>query len=123
MTKKQQITDDLDALLDVLPLDIRHAVEKADNSDNLLEIILDLGRIPTVRFVESEVNLRDTEITRSEIDYVDERTGEFDADNRAGIERTLHRISALRNRFGEIQYWASGRSRGNRRRDQVGSRT
>ena len=97
MTKKQQITDDLDALLDVLPLDIRHAVEKANNSENLLEIILDLGRIPTVRFVENEVSLRETEITRSEIDYVDERTGEFDADNRAGIERTLHRISAIRN--------------------------
>ena len=102
MTKKQQITDDLDALLDVLPLDIRHAVEKANNSENLLEIILDLGRIPTVRFVESEVNLRETEITRDELDYVDERTGEFDADNRAGIERTLHRISAIRNRRGAV---------------------
>jgi len=102
MTQQLKITDDLDALLDVLPLDIRRAVEKADNSENLLEIILDLGRIPTVRFVDGEVNLRDTEITREEIDYVDERTGEFDADNRAGIERTLHRISAIRNRRGHI---------------------
>ena len=93
-----KITDDLDALLDVLPLDIRHAVEKANDSDNLLEIILDLGRIPTSRFVDHEINIRDTEVTRAEIDYVDERTGEFDADNRAGIERTLHRISAIRNR-------------------------
>jgi stage III sporulation protein SpoIIIAA len=93
-----KITDDLDALLDVLPLDIRHAVEKANDSDNLLEIILDLGRIPTSRFVDREVNIRETEVTRAEIDYVDERTGEFDADNRAGIERTLHRISAIRNR-------------------------
>ncbi|NWG05060.1 MAG: AAA family ATPase [Chloroflexi bacterium] len=97
-----KITDDLDALLDVLPLDIRHAVEKANNSENLLEIILDLGRIPTVRFVDEEISLRETEITRAEIDYVDERTGEFDADNRAGIERTLHRISAIRNRRGHI---------------------
>jgi stage III sporulation protein SpoIIIAA len=102
MTQQLKITDDLDALLDVLPLDIRRAVEKADNSENLLEIILDLGRIPTVRFVDGEVNLRETEITRDEIDYVDERTGEFDADNRAGIERTLHRISAIRNRRGHI---------------------
>jgi stage III sporulation protein SpoIIIAA len=102
MTKKQQITDDLDALLDVLPLDIRHAVEKANNSENLLEIILDLGRVPTVRFVDSEVNLRESEITRAELDYVDERTGDFDADNRAGIERTLHRISAIRNRRGAV---------------------
>jgi len=93
-----KITDDLDALLDVLPLDIRHAVEKANDTENLLEIILDLGRVPTARFVDHEINLRETEVTRSEIDYVDERTGEFDADNRAGIERTLHRISAIRNR-------------------------
>jgi stage III sporulation protein SpoIIIAA len=102
MTQQLKITDDLDALLDVLPLDIRRAVERANNSENLLEIILDLGRIPTVRFVDEEVNLRETEITRSEIDYVDERTGDFDADNRAGIERTLHRISAIRNRRGAV---------------------
>src|SRR5215204_6923386 len=93
-----KITDDLDALLEVLPLDIRHAVEKANDSDNLLEIILDLGRVPTARFVDHEISLRETEVTHAEIDYVDERTGEFDADNRAGIERTLHRISAIRNR-------------------------
>src|SRR6266540_3465809 len=93
-----KITDDLDALLDVLPLDVRHAVERADDTENLLEIILDLGRVPTARFVDHEINIRDTEVTRAEIDYVDERTCEFDADNRAGLERTLHRISAIRNR-------------------------
>jgi stage III sporulation protein SpoIIIAA len=102
MTKQQKITDDLDALLDVLPLDIRHAVEKEDNSDDLLEIILDLGRIPTIRLVDGEVNLRESEITRAELDYVDERVGDFDADNRSGIERTLHRISAIRNRRGAV---------------------
>jgi len=97
-----KITDDLEALLDVLPLDVRHAVEKADNSDNLLEIILDLGRIPTVRFVDGELALRDSEVTRHELDYVSERVGDFDADNRSGIERTLHRISAIRNRRGTV---------------------
>src|SRR5574338_532928 len=97
-----KITDDLDALLDVLPLDIRHSVEKANNSDNLLEVILDLGRIPTARFVDHEIDLRDSEVSREEIDHVDERVGDFDADNRAGIERTLHRISAIRNRRGAV---------------------
>ncbi|OGO38859.1 MAG: AAA family ATPase [Chloroflexi bacterium RBG_16_57_11] len=97
-----KITDDLEALLDVLPEDIRNAVEQADDSDNLLEIILDLGRVPTARFIDREIVLRDSEVTRAELDYVDERTGEFDADNRAGIERTLHRISAIRNRLGNI---------------------
>jgi stage III sporulation protein SpoIIIAA len=99
---QHRITDDLDALLDVLPSNIRHSVEKANNSDKLLEIILDLGRVPTARFVEEEITLADKEITRAELDYVDERTGDFDADNRAGIERTLHRISAIRNRRGAV---------------------
>jgi stage III sporulation protein SpoIIIAA len=99
---QRHITDDLDALLDVLPANVRHAVEKTNDSDNLLEIILDLGRVPTARFVEREVILRDAEVTREEIDYVDDRVGSFDADNRAGLERTLHRISAIRNRLGTI---------------------
>ena len=102
MSKQHHITDDLDALLDVLPSDIRHAVEKFNNSDNLLEMILDLGRVPTARFVESEETLRNNEVKREEIDYVDEHVGSFDADNRAGLERTLHRISAIRNRLGTI---------------------
>jgi len=97
-----KITDDLDALLNVLPEAIVAAVHKANNYDDLLEIILDLGRVPTARFVDREVVLSDKEVTRAEIDYVDEHTGEFDADNRAGLERTLHRISAIRNRRGHI---------------------
>ncbi|MGB7875896.1 MAG: R3H domain-containing nucleic acid-binding protein [Anaerolineales bacterium] len=101
MTQKR-ITDDLDALLDVLPSNVREAVKKINDSDNLLEIILDLGRVPTARFVEREIILRDAEVTRPEIDFVDERVGQFDADNRAGLERTLHRISAIRNRLGTI---------------------
>ncbi len=63
---------------------------------------MDLGRVPTARFVEREITLRDGEVTRPEIDFVDERVGQFDADNRAGLERTLHRISAIRNRLGTI---------------------
>jgi len=97
-----KITDDLDALLDVLPANIRHAVEQANNSDYLLEIILDLGRVPTARFVENEIVLNNKELTRAELDHVVERVGDFDTDNRSGIERTLHRISAIRNRRGAV---------------------
>jgi len=97
-----RITDDLDALLNVLPKSVSQAVREADNSDDLLEIILDLGRTPTARFVEKEIVLSPKEVSRAEIDYVVERIGDFDADNRAGLERTLHRISAIRNRRGTI---------------------
>jgi len=102
MSQQHHITDDLDALLGVLPANVRKAVEEINDSNNLLEIILDLGRVPTARFVEQEIVLRDDEVTREEIDHVDERVGSFDADNRAGLERTLHRISAIRNRLGTI---------------------
>ncbi len=99
---QRRITDDLHALMGVLPPTVSEALTRANNSDNLLEIILDLGRLPKARFVENEVELSPVEITRTDIDYVVERIGEFDADNRAGLERTLHRISAIRNRRGHI---------------------
>ncbi len=99
---QRRITDDLNILLGVLPSKIAAAVTKADNSDQLIEIILDLGRLPTARFVNTEVNLAQTETSHEDIDFVVKRIGEFDADNRAGLERTLHRISAIRNRRGHI---------------------
>jgi stage III sporulation protein SpoIIIAA len=99
---QRRITDDLHALLGVLPPLVAEAVVKANNSDNLLEIILDLGRTPVARFVDGEVILRPEEVAHTDIDFVVSRIGEFDADNRAGLERTLHRISAIRNRRGHI---------------------
>ncbi len=99
---KRRITDDLEVLLGVLPPLITQAVVDLNDSDNLLEIILDLGRVPTARFVNSEIILRQEEVTHEDIDYVVGRIGEFDADNRAGLERTLHRIAAIRNRRGHI---------------------
>jgi len=98
----QRITDDLQALMAVLPSEVTQAVTEEDDNENLLEVILDLGRLPTARYVEREVVLSQSEVTREDIDYVVERIGDIDADNRAGMERTLHRISAIRNRRGNI---------------------
>jgi stage III sporulation protein SpoIIIAA len=70
--------------------------------DDLLEVILDLGRIPTARYVDREETLSQVEVTTADIDYVVERISAFDTDNRAGMERTLHRIAAIRNRRGNI---------------------
>ena len=99
---RRQITDDLDALLDTLPDDIRAAVRDRNNSADLLEIILDLGRVPTARHSQEEVVLLEREVTPEDIQHVVEGLGDFDEDNRAGIERTLHRISAIRNRRGDV---------------------
>ena len=99
---QQRITDDLDALLAVLPPHLEEAVRQSNRSDELLEVVLDLGRRPEARFVAHEVTLDEQEVSREELDYVVERIGAFTTDNRAGIERTLHRISCIRNRQGDI---------------------
>src|SRR5512139_3711340 len=96
------ITDNLDILFDVLPPHVAEAVHVANQNENLLEIVLDLGRKPEARYTDRELTLSDQEVTQSDIDLVVARIGEFDADNRAGMERTLHRISAIRNRRGHI---------------------
>tara|TARA_A100001037_G_scaffold25361_1_gene20678 strand:- start:2148 stop:3821 length:1674 start_codon:yes stop_codon:yes gene_type:complete len=72
------------------------------NTEDLLEIILDLGRPAEARFLTGDIYLSDRELTRDDLAFVQERIGSFGGDNRAGIERTLHRISAMRNRKGEI---------------------
>lgn len=99
---ERRITDDLEKLRGVLPTAIRYRLDELGRPDDLLEIILDLGRIPTARFVDGEYPLSDQEVTPVMIEYVVERLGDFDLDNRAGIERTLHRISAIRNRRNEV---------------------
>ncbi len=97
-----RITDDLDALLDVLPPQVRGPLLERPDSFELLEVVLDLGRLPEARYPEQEVTLSDREVTEADLEYVVSRIGEFTGDNRAGIERTLHRISAIRNRHGRV---------------------
>ena len=91
---QKKITDDLDALLGILTPQIATSIKSVNDSANLLEVILDLGRVPTARFLSGEVAISDKEVSREEIDFVVARLGEFDADNRGGLERTLHRIAA-----------------------------
>lgn len=99
---EQRITDDLQELKRVLPAHLRATLDKLGHPDNLLEIVLDLGRLPTARFTTGEIPLSEDEVSREDIDLIVNGIGSFDADNRAGMERTLHRISAIRNRRGEV---------------------
>jgi len=99
---QQEITDDLDALVATLPPRIREAVSRLNNGGELLEIVMDLGRPAEGRFPNGEVILSDDPVTDQDLQYVVDRIGEFGDDNRAGIERTLHRISAIRNRKGKV---------------------
>ncbi|MBI2942407.1 MAG: AAA family ATPase, partial [Chloroflexi bacterium] len=96
------ITDDIEALLTALPPHIQDPLQAAETRDDLLEVVLDLGRRPEARFPGREFVLDEHEVTPDDIAYVVARIGEFGDDNRAGIPRTLHRISAIRNRKGTI---------------------
>lgn len=96
------LTDDLNALLEVLPPHVRQPFANPADRENLIEIVMDLGRTPEARFPDREIILSERDITQEDIDYVSSRIGDFGDDNRAGIERTLHRISAIRNRKGKI---------------------
>ena len=98
----KRITDDFEALRAVLPQRIRHAIDLRGNTTELLEIVLDLGRPPAARYVENEFDLSEREVSEDDLRQLVEAVGEFDDDNRAGIERSLHRISAIRNRRGKI---------------------
>jgi len=100
--QQHRITDDLMALLEVVPPHVQAALKQINRGDELLEIVLDLGRKPEARFTDGEVTLSEAEVSHDDIDYVVQRIGEFTDDNRAGIERTLHRISAIRNRQGRV---------------------
>jgi len=99
---ERRITDNIEQLKSILPPHISSVLDSKGHSNNLLEIVLDLGRVPTARFTDGEVMLAEQEVTRAELDLMTQRVGDFDADNRAGIERTLHRISAIRNRRGDV---------------------
>ncbi|MEM0950650.1 MAG: R3H domain-containing nucleic acid-binding protein [Cyanobacteria bacterium P01_H01_bin.74] len=104
--EESPISTDLQSLIDVLPAEIQAALMRMP-LDDLIEIILDLGRPAEARFAArlSESNivaLSQAQITQDEINHVVQFMGAFTSDNRAGIPRTLHRISAMRNRQGEV---------------------
>jgi len=105
----EAIVDNLDLLLACLPGEIVAAIrelatreELAAGRDGLLEIVMDRGRRPEARLTSGDVTLLDREVTDEDLNWVISRIGNFGGDNRAGIERTLHRISAIRNRSNRV---------------------
>lgn len=100
------VIDDVRELLEILPEAIGRNIRELQANEaeygQLVEIVMDLGRPPEARFQHEEIELGDIDVTRQDLAMVAERIGTFGDDNRAGIERTLHRISAIRNRTGEI---------------------
>lgn len=96
------ITDDLSKLLESLPPFVREPLEDHPHKESLIEVVMDLGRRPEARFLNRPEYLANEMITCNDLNYCIKRIGNFSGDNRAGIERTLHRISCVRNRDGSI---------------------
>lgn len=97
-----QITDDLNKLLAILPTTLKQRLEQHPQRDTLVEVVMDLGRRPEARFPGRAEYLSEEPISQPDLDECITKVGDFGGDNRAGIEQTLHRISAIRNRRGEI---------------------
>ncbi len=93
---------EVELLARALPADLARALHERTDPRELLEIVLDLGREPEARVPGREVLLADRPVSASDLDHVTNNVGQFGEDNRAGIERTLHRVSAIRNRSGRI---------------------
>ena len=98
----QRVTDDLDRLLELLPDGVQKQLQSEEARQQLLEVVLDLGRVPEARYPGRALALGSRPLSRDDLAAVVARIGQFGGDNRAGIERTLHRISAIRNRQGEV---------------------
>ena len=102
VTVEQLAHDELEQLLSVLPSRVTARLKEQASPDDLLEVVLDLGRAPEARFAAGDVMLDEVPVGRDDLQHVVDGIGEFGADNRAGMERTLHRISAIRNRRGSV---------------------
>ncbi|WOG92162.1 hypothetical protein DCAR_0311422 [Daucus carota subsp. sativus] len=95
---------DLHSLLQILPRDIHENIRLGSNQAQLLEVVLDLGRLPQAHYlgVSGRQYLRNSEVSLQELEHAQDAVGEFGGDNRAGITGTLHRISAIRSRNGSL---------------------
>jgi stage III sporulation protein SpoIIIAA len=102
MNSRIQVTDNIEELLDILPPFLKEKIYKLEGLEDLIEVIIDLGREPEARFPNRGILLSEIPITMEDINYIVSKVGSFNGNNRAGIPKTLHRISCIRNRRGEI---------------------
>ncbi len=99
---RMQVTDDINKLLEIFPTQLKKSLEQHPQLGNLIEVVMDLGRLPEARFPGGAEYLSQIPVSHADLQYSTSRVGRFSGDNRAGIEQTLHRISAIRNRSDEI---------------------
>ena len=102
MKQYENNLDDIHALVAIFPEEIGEKIESIGNLSELVEVVFDVGRPPLARYTDDEIQLSEKEVAFEDLETIISQIGDFDLDNRAGMERTLHRISAIRNRKGKI---------------------
>lgn len=92
---------DVTPILEYLPDSIRTELTNACDPDTVIEVVMDIDRVPEVRMPGETLKLGKDLVTETDLKSVASSLV-FDADNRAGIDGTLHRISAIRDRYANI---------------------
>ena len=102
MMSSIQFQNDLERLLAIMPQKVVDNLS-CERLDDVIEIVLDIGRVPEVRHAGGKIEKLNCEVVNDEdINFITSHLQEFTHDNRSGIPGTLHRISAIRNRQGKV---------------------
>ena len=102
MMSNLQFQNDLERLLAIMPQKVVNNLS-CEKLDDVIEIVLDIGRVPEVRHSGGKIEKLNCDVVNDEdITFITSHLQEFTHDNRSGIPGTLHRISAIRNRQGKV---------------------
>ena len=94
--------NDFNKLVEILPKDIVKFLSDL-YVDDIIEIVLDLGRNPEVRHADGKTEYFENRlVTEEDLQHTISLIPPFTHDNRSGLPGTLHRISAIRNRQGKV---------------------
>lgn len=95
---RDEVVSDLELFLGLLPLRMRNELSKHEEIRDLIEVVMDLGRKPLARFPSGDWTISEQPVKLEDLRHAISKVGEFSDDNRSGIDHSLHRISAIRNR-------------------------
>ncbi|MDJ0901451.1 MAG: hypothetical protein QNJ55_21845 [Xenococcus sp. MO_188.B8] len=63
------MTDELKKFLKILPREIGRVLEQHPQRDDLIEVVMDLGRPPEAHFLGQSEYLTETPVTRRQLNY------------------------------------------------------
>ncbi|KAJ4978550.1 hypothetical protein NE237_009330 [Protea cynaroides] len=93
---------ELELFVELVPLRMRKELLRHSEIGDLIEVVMDLGRKPLARFPSGDWVMSEQPVKLEDLRYAVSKVGEFSDDNRSGIDHSLHRISAIRNRKRQI---------------------